>query len=90
MGSGNTALHKYAIHGKHHTHIQDTLDWHTENKESLRPLTTTAGWSRANKSLKNKFGQKELATAFTNTIKKLEEATNNPAHFHKWRATKID
>ena len=60
-------------------------------KKCLRnALATTAGWSYTDKSLKSKFTQKGLVTAFRNTIKNLEEATNNPAHFHEWRATKTD
>ena len=81
-------LYKFAIYGKHHNHIQDILDWHTENNARLSSLTSPAGWSRADKSLTDKFVKKGLATAFKNTIEMLEDATNKPAHFHEWRATK--
>ena len=90
LGSGNKNLHKFAIHGKHHNYIQDILDWHTENNVSLSSLKTSAGWSRVDKSLTDKFGKSGLATAFIDTIKKLEDATNKPAQFHEWRVTKTD
>ena len=57
---------------------------------SLSSFKTSAGWSRADKSLRDKFGKDGLAKAFIDTIKKLEDATNKPTQFHEWRATKID
>ena len=45
LGSGDKNLHKFAIHGKHHNHIQDVLDWHRENNECLSSFKSPAGWS---------------------------------------------
>ena len=90
LGSGDKNLYKFAIHGKHHNHIQDVLEWHTENNVSLSSLKYPAGWSRADKSLIDKFGKKGLASAFAYTIKLLEQATNKPAHYHEWRATEYN